>query len=284
MAKPIIWVLLAIVAIGAIFVFVERAFSPTIQQCVATHQNNKQTSAADESAFSLKIAMKDYVRCSARLVKVYEFSITALATIIIAAFTGTLWIATSTQARLTREAFIADKRAFVFASGIQSFYEPNVNTGHFNWRVGPVWQNSGDTPTRGLQIYTDGLLTNVPIPATFDFNQTDPAVPPGPGMLGPKMSSAGGQAPHMPAPGLTPHDLLDIQNGRRFLYLWGWARYRDGLPGTPEHITRYCWRIMCTGNPLLFNPLVDPNSVRFFNLYEARGNCADEECRLQGLG
>jgi hypothetical protein len=69
MAKPIIWVLLAIVAIGAIFVFVERAFSPTIQQCVATHQNNKQTSAADESAFSLKIAMKDYVRCSARLVK-----------------------------------------------------------------------------------------------------------------------------------------------------------------------------------------------------------------------
>jgi hypothetical protein len=41
---------------------------------------------------------------------------------------------------------------------------------------------------------------------------------------------------------------------------------------------------MCTGNPLLFNPLVDPNSVRFFNLYEARGNCADEECRLQGLG
>jgi hypothetical protein len=41
---------------------------------------------------------------------------------------------------------------------------------------------------------------------------------------------------------------------------------------------------MCTGNPLLFNPLVDPNSVRFFNLYEARGNCADEECILQGLG
>ena len=63
MAKPIIWVLLAIFAIGAIFVFVERAFSPTFQQCVATHQNNKH-----ESAFSLKIAMKDYVRCSARLV------------------------------------------------------------------------------------------------------------------------------------------------------------------------------------------------------------------------
>jgi hypothetical protein len=198
MAKLITLVLLAIVAIVAIFVFAERAFSPTFQQCVATHQNNKQTSASDENPFSLKIAINDYVRCSARLVKVYEASITALGTIIIAAFTGTLWIATSTQARLTREAFIADKRAFVFASGIQPLYEPDVTTGHFNWRVGPIWQNSGDTPTRGLRLYTDGLLSNVPIPATFDFNQIDLAARPGPGMLGPKMSSAGGQAPHMP--------------------------------------------------------------------------------------
>jgi hypothetical protein len=279
MAKLIVLVLVAFVAIAAIFIFAERAFSPTFRQCVATHQNG-----ASESPSSLKITVNDYVRCSARLVKVYEASIAALGTIIIAAFTGTLWIATSTQARLTREAFIADKRAFVFASGIQPLYEPDANTDHFNWRVGPIWQNSGDTPTQGLRIYTDGFLSNVPIPAKFDFNQIDPRALPGPGMLGPKMSSAGGQAPHMPGPGLTPQDLLDIQNGRKFFYLWGWARYRDGLPGTPEHITRYCWRIICTGNPLLFNPLVDPTSVRFFNLHETRGNCADEECRLQGLG
>jgi hypothetical protein len=176
MAKLIILVLLAIVAIVAIFVFAERAFSPTFQQCVAT--SNKQASASDENLSSLKIAINNYVRCSARLVKIYEASITALATIIIAAFTGTLWIATSTQAKLTREAFIADKRAFVFASGILPLYEPDVTTGHFNWRVGPVWQNSGDTPTRGLRIYTDGLLTNVPIPAAFDSSQIDPAPAP----------------------------------------------------------------------------------------------------------
>ena len=69
MPKLIISVLLAIVAIVVVFVFAERAFSPTFQQCVATHQNNKKTSASDENTFSLKNAIKDYVRCSARLVK-----------------------------------------------------------------------------------------------------------------------------------------------------------------------------------------------------------------------
>jgi hypothetical protein len=29
---------------------------------------------------------------------------------------------------------------------------------------------------------------------------------------------------------------------------------------------------------------VDPNGVRFVNVYERRGNCADEECTRQGLG
>jgi hypothetical protein len=49
-------------------------------------------------------------------------NISALATVVIAAFTITLWVATSRQAGLTREALIANKRAFVYAVNIfQSF-------------------------------------------------------------------------------------------------------------------------------------------------------------------
>jgi hypothetical protein len=283
MSKQIVLLLAAFVVFCIGSMFVERAFSPTFQQCITSHQN-KENSVAEEKPSAFLVAVSDYVRCSARMVKTYEAAITAVATIILAVFTATLWIATSRQAQLTREAFIADKRAFVFASGVVALYEPDVTTGHFNWRIGPVWQNSGDTPTKGLRLYTDGFLSNVLIPPAFDFNQIDANVPPGAGMLGPKMSSPGGQAPHLPHPALTPQDVLDIQNGRKFFYLWGWARYSDTLPDTPQHITRYCWRILAQGNPLLFNPLQDPNGVRFFNLYEARGNCADEECTLQGLG
>lgn len=274
-------VLLAILFIG------EKYLSSIFQECVEQNEktNKNATSENDQAAYqTILVAVRANTRCSGEFIEAHNGAITALATIIIAAFTGTLWAATNSQAKLTREAFVADKRAFVFASGIQPLYEPNPTTGHFNWRISTVWQNSGDTPTQGLRLYSDGLLSNVPIPPTFDFNFIDPIAPPGAGMLGPKMISPAGQAPHMPHhPALTPHDILDIQNGRRYFYLWGWARYCDTLSST-EHITRFCWRIVSTGNPLLFNPLVDPNSVRFFNSYEARGNCADDECRLQGLG
>src|SRR5215831_11678410 len=62
----------------------------------------------------------------------------------------------------SREAFVADKRAFVFASGINSFYEHDKMTGNFNWRLSPVWQNSGDTPTQNLRLYTDCFFSNAP--------------------------------------------------------------------------------------------------------------------------
>jgi hypothetical protein len=284
MYKPIATIVASIIILLAALYYVESAFSPVFQNCIAKHKQSDEKTTNENDVASIIAAIDRNIPCSGEFIDAHSGAITALATIVIAAFSVTLWIATSTQAQLTREAFIADKRAFVFASGIQPLYEPDPVTGHFNWRIGPVWQNSGDTATQGLRLYTDGVLSNVPIPPTFDFNQINPNAPPGAGMLGPKMSSAGGQAPHMPAPGLTPQDILDIQNGRKFFYLWGWARYRDGLPDTPEHITRYCWRIVSTGNPLLFNPLTNPSSVRFFNLYETRGNCADDECRMQGLG
>ena len=245
----------------------------------------KQMAPPEKNPSAFGVTIDSYVRCTGRFVKTYEAAIAALATIIIAAFTCTLWIATSQQAQLTREAFIADKRAFVFAAGVQAMYEPDVGTGHFNWRVMPIWQNSGDTSTQDLQLYSDCFFSNAPIPANFDFNYLDPLQGPGTGMLGPKGSSAAGQSPHIPhQAALTPQDILDIQNGRKFFYLWGWARYSDRMPGTPQRITRYCWRILATGNPLLFNPVVDPNGVRFVNVYERRGNCADEECTRQGLG
>jgi hypothetical protein len=124
----------------------------------------------------------------------------------------------------------------------------------------------------------------VPLPESFSFTQIDPEEPPAMAMLGPKATSKGGIAPHAAAPALTPQDILDIQSGQRFLYLWGWARYSDLLPNTPERITRFCWQIIADGNPLTFNPLMDPQGLRWSNIHQRRGNCADDECRWQGLG
>jgi hypothetical protein len=186
---------------------------------------------------------------------------------------------TNRQAKLTKEALIADKQAFVFATGFNPFWELNKATGNYDWRFRPTWQNAGDTPTRKLRLYADCELRNAPLPSGFNFTQN--TGPPGPGLLGPKSTNMGGAAPLAPRAAITPQDILDVQNGTKFIYLWGWAKYFDVFPRTPEHITRFCWQILITGDPFKFTPgqlPKQPGSLNFANLFHPEGNCTDNEC------
>jgi hypothetical protein len=277
--------IVAIIVLLVAFYFAERSFSPAFQTCVEKHQAADSNRIAEDDITGRWISLVEHsIRCSGEFVEANSAAITALAAILVAAFTASLWIATGRQAKLTRQAVMAGKRAFVFPTGVVALPESNAQTGSFHWRLVPAWENSGETPTRNLRIYADCILTNVPLPESFSFTQIDPEEPPAMAMLGPKATSKGGIAPHAAAPALTPQDILDIQSGQRFLYLWGWARYSDLLPNTPERITRFCWQIIADGNPLTFNPLMDPQGLRWSNIHQRRGNCADDECRWQGLG
>jgi hypothetical protein len=277
--------IVGIIILLAAFYFAERSFSPAFQACAAKHQAADPSRTPDDDVTGRWISLvENGVRCSGKFVEANSAAITALAAIIVAAFTASVWIATGHQAKLTRQAVMAGKRAFVFPTGVVALPESNAKTGSFDWRLVPAWENSGETPTRNLRIYTDYILTNVPLPETFSFSQIDPEEPPAMAMLGPKATSKGGIAPHSASPALTPQDILDIQSGQRFLYWWGWARYSDILPNTPERVTRFCWQIIADGNPLTFNPLLDPQGLRWSNIHQRRGNCADDECRWQGLG
>lgn len=176
---------------------------------------------------------------------------------------------------IARDAMVAGERAFVFALGVTGFFELDSNTGHYNWRLRPNWQNSGDTPTRHMTMNSTCLLRTEPLPLGFDFDavtrQTAKA------LIAPKVTAHGGLVPTPPAAALTPQDILDVQAGRKFLYALGWARYSDVFPGTPQHITRFCWMVTPTGDPLTFTP-EKPNSVAFQTIHHSEGNCADDEC------
>ena len=254
--------LLAVLIIVAVFVFGEWLLSPTFYQCISEGTSNNGV-------------IRAYAGCSGEFIETHYGAITALATIIIAAFTATLWYATNKQANLTRQAFIADKRAAVFASGFISVWEHDPTTNLYNWRFRPVWQNSGETPTRRLQLYAACEVRNSPLAHGYDFKQT--TMPPGPGMLGPKATSMGGI---VPAVAITPQDIVDAQQNKKFIYLWGWATYFDVFPNTPQHVTRFCWIILAGGNPRTFTPPPpgQPDSVGFINVYHSEGNCADDEC------
>src|SRR5260370_30698935 len=101
MSKQIALLLATFVVLCALFVFVERTFSPSFQQCITSHDNEKTDSTPEKNPSAFGVTIDSYVRCTGRFVKAYEAAIAALATVIIAAFTGTLWIATSRQAQLT---------------------------------------------------------------------------------------------------------------------------------------------------------------------------------------
>jgi hypothetical protein len=264
----------------AIFLVVERTSSPFFQSCINDQQNAKSNSATKEQPASYGTILTSYVNCSGRFIEGHSVGITALATIIIAAFTCTLWIATSQQAQLTREALVADKRAFVFPTGFRQYWELDQTSGHYNWRFRPVWRNNGDTPTKRMRLHVACELRNTPLPQNFDFNYVTTNI--GTGLLGPKYENEGGLAPMPPhQPAITAQDIIDVQNGRKFLYLMGWTRYFDVFPKTPERITRFCWIVIPNGNPLAFipnSPEGSPHALTFGYLHFPRGNCADEEC------
>jgi hypothetical protein len=177
---------------------------------------------------------------------------------------------------IARDAMIAGERAFVFTTELIAYWELDPTTNLYNWRFRPKWKNSGDTPTKHMIIFSECVLRTAPLPVGFDFNY--PTRDTGTALIPPSTEAAGGVAPRFPAPAITPHDILDVQTGRKILYYWGWAKYFDVFPDTPEHVTRFCWQVLPIGDPLAYDPKVFPQNLNFSTINHPEGNCADDEC------
>lgn len=213
---------------------------------------------------------------AANFLRGYSDLITGLATALLAVITWMLVALGKDQSAATK----TQLRAYVFATDLRQYWE-KTPAGEYVWRFRPVWTNSGDTPTRGLTVHTECEVRNSPLPANFDFNY--PVIPGG-GLIAPKTFSEGGIAPEAPKAAVTPQDILDAQANRKFIYIFGWVRYRDVFEDTPPHITRFCWMLVTTGDPRTFAP-DDPNhKLNFAWVHQARGNCSDGECLAQGMG
>jgi hypothetical protein len=104
--------LAAFVIILSVSIGFERTFSTAFQQCVKS-EREKTARPDDNQPTRIGSVIDAYVVCSGNFVDSHGSGITALATLIIAAFTGTLWIATSRQAKLTENALELLERAYV---------------------------------------------------------------------------------------------------------------------------------------------------------------------------
>jgi hypothetical protein len=198
----------AVVVCAIAFVGIEHTVSLSFQMCI------RQDTVGNENFSAILSA---YIRCSGKFIAENNGGITAFATLIVAAFTGTLWAATNRQAQLTKDALIANNRAFIFVPGIAQFWERDPGSGDYNWRFRPILRNSGETPTRRMAMFVECEIRNTRLPPGYGFApQTQDIAG---GTIPPKFELTGGLVPRMPGAAITPQDLIDAQNGRKFIYV-----------------------------------------------------------------
>jgi hypothetical protein len=103
-----------------------------------------------------------------------------------------------------------------------------------------------------------------------------------PGFLPPNIDHHGTLAPAMAQAAISAQDIADAIAVRKYIYLWGWVRYRDVFPGTPKHISKFCWYLMFQGDPFAFVPNTQgppgtPGTLTFTYVQHSEGNTAEDE-------
>ncbi len=160
-----------------------------------------------------------------------------------------------TAAHTSREALVKSQRAFVRSNGFPWLWRPDIGRpGRYLYDIGPIIENAGATPTVDMKIIDNSVLRDTPLPDGFDFPY---GVEPGNALIGPHQPiGAGGVT-------ILDDDLVAVQNGTKFFYIWGDITYRDVFEGTPLHTTQFCTQITrVLGNPLdPRDPAVGPRAT-----------------------
>lgn len=164
MLKQAAYFLASVIILMAIFVAIERVASPSFQRCINEHQEPNAESSVKEypSRFDIPFIFSRttaYVRCSGRFIEGHGVGITAIATIVIGAFTCTLWLATTQQARLTEASIRIAERALTELEAPFVFVQINspgltvegsqTHFGMLQWCV----VNYGRTPASILETF-----------------------------------------------------------------------------------------------------------------------------------
>jgi hypothetical protein len=101
MLKHAAFFLSTILLMVAIFIAGEYALSPMYNQCVAKDQQSNSNSSDEKNPPGLRVIITSYAHCTGDFIDKNDKVLIVIATFVIAAFTGTLWVATSRQAELT---------------------------------------------------------------------------------------------------------------------------------------------------------------------------------------
>jgi len=213
------------------------------------------------------------LRGNERLSLIFE-AVIVLATTCYAIIALLQWQSMRQSNGLTREALESVQRAFVVYTDLGALgYRDLKNNNQMTFLVHPIWENSGNTPTRDLHIFVSEPKPTQPPYKNLDFSQPKDTVFT-PMFIPPHGVVRGGER------AISLSDLLGLRKGKKTIYVWGWATYRDIFPNTALHVTRFC--TVLTG--AIFDPNDFTKPIAILNEFCPTYNCADEECKKQGQG
>lgn len=155
-----------------------RDASSFFQECVSQKATKEATQQRIESSTRVPVLVIDRwpisMACTGDYLNTNNPAINAIGTMVIAIFTIILVTVSRQQYTITRETLIADKRSYVFASGINPRYEL-VGDAYY-WRFQTRWKNTGHTATRNLQLNTHCEVRNSELPETYSFDAVVPRI------------------------------------------------------------------------------------------------------------
>lgn len=154
----------------------------------------------------------------------------------------------------------------MFLREFKTFLNYDQAAGRYRWSIHPVWENNGNTPTKGLSIYTTYRLLDEPLAADYAFPSTEEE----------RIATiAAPKALVEAAPGgIDADELAAVQQGKKYFYIWGRAEYHDIFEGTARHTTRFCNQLMqVIGDPGA--PVSEHNMVQMMFGFHSENNSAD---------
>lgn len=115
-----------------------------------------------------------------------------------------------------------------------------------SFKFGSKMDNVGHLPATNVTNRIDYQISDGDIPDHFAFPDDVPPMT-GAGVINTRQSLLG---PHVPPDRyISSREMEQIQKDEIKLHLFGWVKYRDGFPDTPERVTRFCYQVRVTRNP-----------------------------------
>ncbi len=174
--------------------------------------------------------------------------------------------AANRSARIAEDSLFQLQRAYVNYNGLR-YLSHRDDKGSVWWSLHFNWINSGASPARRVRFYVDRYFEETDLPADYPFDV--PSERPE-NFMGPhaKMSSTGWS--------VTAEDLAAVREGKKFLYFWGRANYRDIFAQTPDRTTKFSFRVMdFRGDPSkVWNDKTNVFELKLYNV-PSRHNYAD---------